>query len=72
MILPRLRSYLTPFIEINKLKPNGKNALAKGTYPDLDAEAVRALEFIRPIFAIDPSVHINRFLNLLPTHTAVF
>ena len=35
----------------------------------LDQEMVRALNFLKPIFEIDPAVHINYFLNLLPNHS---
>ena len=71
MLLPRLRSYMTPFIELTKLIPEKRGILAKGFNPSLDAEAVRALNFLRPVFALDPSVHVLRFLNLLPVHKTV-
>ena len=76
MILPRLRAFMTPVIEIQKSFPTSRSgtketSLKKGIYPHLDMELLRSLEFIKPIFLIDPSVHIYKFLKLLPTHRSV-
>ena len=42
--------------------------IKKGRNAALDEEMVRSLKFLRPIFDVDPAVHINYYLNLLPTH----
>ena len=67
-LLPRIRSYMTPFIQITKLIKDKNGSLAKGVYPALDQEATRCLKFVRAVFMVDPSVHIYKYLNLLPIH----
>ena len=45
-----------------------KPILQKGLHPDLDSEIMRSIDFLIPIFALDPAIHVNRYLNLLPQH----
>ena len=65
MILPRIQSYATPLIDlitmINKVE---EKQVLRYRSVGLDQEAVRSLKFLRSIFAHDPKVHINTFLNL--------
>ena len=66
ILLPRLRAYLTPVIELLKVIPDSKGFVAKKSLVELDTEVIRALNFLKPVFAVDPCVHVKRFLNLLP------
>ena len=68
MLLPRIRSYITPLCEVQKLIQGG-SFYRKDKLPELDKEIIRSLNFLEPIFAMDPAVHVNRFLNLLPVHS---
>ena len=72
MLLPRIRSYITPLCELLKLVDNGSfktTSIGKGVHRELDKEIIRSIEFLTPIFALDPAVHVNKYLNLLPQHT---
>ena len=71
MILPRVRSYLTPAIEMQKRIPQLKGSFPKSKLPNLDEELIRSMKFLRSVFLIDPAVHVNRFLRLLPTHKTI-
>jgi len=70
-LLPRIRAYITPPVEMTKRIPGKTGAIQKGTFPVLDAEMTRALQFLKEIFAIDPAVHIYKYLNLLPINKCV-
>jgi hypothetical protein len=65
MILPRIQSYATPLIDLITMinKVDRKYVLRYKTV-GIDQEAMRSLMFLRSIFAHDPQVHINTFLNL--------
>ena len=68
MLLPRVRSYISPFCTFMSSFHDTKKAIVKNANNILDIEMKRALEFLKPIFEVDPAVHINYFLNLLPPH----
>ena len=65
MLLPRIRAFLTPLIEVQKFlqHPHSKS-LPKSSNRLLDDEATRALSFLREVFQIDPAVHVKTFLNI--------
>ena len=56
---------------MTKRIPGKTGAIKKGTFPVLDAEMTRALQFLKEIFAIDPAVHIYKYLNMLPVNKCV-
>lgn len=67
MLLPRIRSYIAPFCEVLKTT-DSKIFTPTAQSQELHDEMVRSLNFLRPVFAMDPAVHINYFLRLLPAH----
>ena len=65
LLLPRVRAYLTPLIEILKIldKTEG-NRLLKAPARLIDDEAVRSLTFLEQMFKLDPAVHVSKFLSI--------
>ena len=72
MILPRIRAYLAPAIEISRRIPQVPRAtFPKKALPVLDEDMIRSLKFLRAVYMVDPAVHVNKFLRLLKTHKTV-
>ena len=65
LLLPRVRAYLTPLIEVLKILDHTKgNRLLKAPARLLDDEAVRSLTFLQQLFMLDPAVHVSKFLSI--------